>query len=328
MPGPWDKYAQQPRGPWTQYQSAPEETTTPPPALDTRNGLQKAFDESTAPLSTEQRKGAPDWLNEASDVPTGFISGMGSLVVHPMQSVEGLVHAFSHPRDTVETASRAFEEHPGYTIGQTLGAGTAAVGAGGAADNAIARIPTKAKAGELFSTVAKDAADQPVSLTRTQPHIQKMLTLGKEGNGTVPLPVRQLANAGGESLPRSVPILRRMENELNGVSEAPEPKPLLYPSARNFQSGLSRLSREDVGNMGGNMKGTLKQLNKALYDDIHEATSTVGRGEDYAKAMRDMKWAGRAGELVNNLKKWALPAAAGAAGVGGVTRLMHALEGK
>lgn len=97
------------------------------------NALQRVFDESTAPSSAEDRKGVPNWLNEAGDVPTGFINGLGSLVAHPVKSAEAIGHAFAHPMDTAKQAGEAFDAHPGYTIGQTIGGGVAGAGLVGAA---------------------------------------------------------------------------------------------------------------------------------------------------------------------------------------------------
>ena len=203
------------------------------------------------------------------------------------------------------------------------GAAQAAPLALGAADIAapgrglIGEVPTTAKAGELFNSLKGDLAKQPVSLTRTGPQLQKMLQLGREGGGTVPGPARQLANAGGSGAPRSVPLLRQMQNELSGTPP-PEPQPLLYPSARNFQSGLSTLSREERGAMGGPMKGQLKQVNKALYGDVRDSAENAGRAEDYVKAMRMNRQAETMNRLLKTGAKIAIPAAVGGGLVGGL----------
>ena len=128
MPDKWAQYAVPAGGDkWAQYAETGASSTAEP---DTRNGIQKAFDESTAPLSAEDRKGVPDWLNEAADVPSGFINGLGSLAVHPWESVKGVANAFVHPMDTAKAAGNAFSEHPGYTIGQTIGGAFGTLGAG------------------------------------------------------------------------------------------------------------------------------------------------------------------------------------------------------
>lgn len=114
----------------------------PPPPPDMRNGLQRAFDTSTAPLSAEDRKGVPSLLNEGSDLGTGFINGVGSLAVHPLESMKGLAHAFAHPMDTAAAAGKAFDEHPGYTIGQTLGGVVGGGGVAGAADRGVSMAKT------------------------------------------------------------------------------------------------------------------------------------------------------------------------------------------
>lgn len=156
----------------------------------------------------------------------------------------------------------------------------------------IAPIPSTARAVAKFNSLKSDLANLPITPTNSAGPLNDMLTLGRQGGGAVPVPARQLAARIGEGAPRSVPILRQMQNDLNGTSDAQAvPSPVLYPEARNFQHGLSTLSREDSDALGGPMKGGLKQLNKGIYKDIYDATSSVGRGEDYADAMREFRQA-------------------------------------
>ena len=173
-------------------------------------------------------------------------------------------------------------------------------------------IPTRAKANKVFESLKGDLAQQPISLTRTQPQLARLLQLSKEGGGNVPTPIRQLANLSGEGTPKSVPLLRAMQNDLNGTTtEAAQPKPLMYPAARNFQSGIASMSRDDLGQMAGPMKGGVKQLSKAFYDDIHDATASAGRGDDYANAMKQFRQASQTRDFLKTAGKVGVPAVIG-----------------
>ena len=297
------------------------------------NKLQRVFDNLTT-VTPEQEK-TPSWMsptigagvNQLQKFGAKAIQSIGQPIVHPLQTVQGAVDTVLHPIDTATGMYAGAKKDPAGTLGSVAGALiTGGLGAE-AGESLLAKIPTRAKAMRAFESVAKDAADQPVRLTRTAPHLQKMMQLGKEGGGAVPLPVRQLANVAAPATPKSVPLLRAMQNDLNGVSTVqPMAKPLLYPSARNFQSGLASLSREDAGNMSGPMKGQLKQLNKAFYGDVHDAATAAGRGDDYAKAMRTYSRAANLGEIAGKLKKWALPGVMTGAGLSQVPKLMRAFE--
>lgn len=163
-------------------------------------------------------------------------------------------------------------------------------------------IPTRAKAGALFDTVADAAKNQPVSLTRSQPQLQRMAELAERGGGSLPAPINQLLN-------RSQRI-----------------SPLTYPEARDFQSGLSSMSRGDA-DMSGPMGGQFKQLRSSLHSDVGDAAEGVGMREQYEKAMADYARASAIRNGITKAAKYAIPAAAGTAGIGGVYHLAHSLFG-
>lgn len=314
MPDKWGQYVQTAApadtgDKWAQY--AQNNQPHPP---DERNGVQRFMDNLTT-VTPEQDANTPKMLKPLAHFGAGAIEGATSPFVHPLKTLEGVgsgVSALLGDEDSANQIVNGVKNDPMKALGNVVGGADLGGVAAEAGAPLLAKIPTRAKAMQLFESVAKDAANQPVNLTRTQPYLQKMLQLGKEGGGNVPLPVRQLANAGGAATPKSVPLLRAMQNELNGVPDtAAEPKPLLYPSARNFQSGLSSLSRDDLGNMSGPMKGQLKQLNKAFYGDVSDAADAAGRGEEYAKAMQDYRRASMFNNAAKTTAKWAIPAAVG-----------------
>ena len=97
---------------------------------------------------------------------------------------------------------------------------------------------------------------------------------------------------------------------------------MTFPEARDYQGSLSDLSQSDKMAMNRRMRGGVSQLNKGLFSDIHDAAASAGRGDDYARAMRDYRMA--AG--INNGIKTAGKAAGTAAGLGGAYRLYKELQ--
>lgn len=330
MPDKWAQYVVPanpgpPADKWAQY--AVSNSATPPASTMA----------SANPPTATITAGTPEpWLNQVEDDLRGggsrtFIGrGLGYLQGRGNQGYTGLeagqgpgVADFmgSIPLGATHFAQGAVEDNPGKAfLGAAQMATIPSAFMGGPALEAGAEaIPSKAYAGHLFDQVMQAAGDQPVALTRTGPQLEKMLQLGREGGGTVPLPARQLANVGGQAPPKSIPILRQMQNDLTGATAATEaPKPLPYSSARNFQSGLSSLSREDTGNMGGPMKAQLKQVNKSLYGDIYDAVSPVGQGANYAQAMKENAQAERLKQIIqmsrDQIARYRIPAAVGGAG--------------
>jgi hypothetical protein len=184
--------------------------------------------------------------------------------------------------------------NPMRTAGR-IGTGLLAGEAGGAALRAGAEvpnlIPTRAKAGAMFDSLNKDLANQPVNLTRAAQPLQRVTEIGERGS-TLPAPVNKL--------------LQRSQ----GVA------PMTFPEARDYQGSLSDLSASDKLAMNGRVRGGVAQLNKSLYDDLHDAASQAGRGDDYAKAMTDYRRASQirntATNVGNAVKKVAIPAVVGA----------------
>jgi len=280
----------------------PQPAAHPAVTMTAPQTIQESFDSNTAYSPNDPL---------LKKVIAGSVNGAGSLLVHPYDTVKGIAKSMllpvgdNAPKGPPIPWSDTVKQLP-YTAGQLIG-NTALGAAGGellprAAGAVSDIVPTKAKAGAMFEDLNKNLENQPVTLTNTMPHINRVMTLGKEGGGSPPLAVRQLSSAAGQSTPRSVPLLRAMQNDLSGAPAAEaEPKPLLFPSARNFQSGLASLSRDDSGGMSGPMKGSMAQLNKGLYQDIRDAAEQQGRGADFDKAMKSY---GRAATIQDGLQ-WA-----------------------
>jgi hypothetical protein len=83
-----------------------------------------------------------------------------------------------------------------------------------------------------------------------------------------------------------------------------------YPEIRDYQSNLSDLSRTAKDSLNGKMLGQIGKLKSGLYNDVFDAASQAGRGEDYAQAMKEFR---QASQLKSALKKSAIPLAVGGA---------------
>jgi hypothetical protein len=92
----------------------------PPKAPDTRNAVQRGFDNLTT-VTPEQDATTPGFLKPIAHFGAGVIQGIGSPLIHPEQTAEGIGHLFAHPQDTAAQAGDMFENDPAKTIGATLG---------------------------------------------------------------------------------------------------------------------------------------------------------------------------------------------------------------
>lgn len=151
-------------------------------------------------------------------------------------------------------------------------------------------IPTRAKAGKLFDSVMKDAANQPVELTRTNPLLERAMQLSDRGHGTV-TPLDKL--------------FQRIQ----------QTQPLDYAEARDRASALSSLTGEDKIRATKTLQAETKNISHAFNQDIGDAAAAVGRGEDYEKAMQIYRQASQLRDGLKNAAKYGA-GAAGAAVVG------------
>jgi hypothetical protein len=67
-------------------------------------------------------------------------------------------------------------------------------------------------------------------------------------------------------------------------------------------------------------------LNKNLYKDLHDAASSIGRGDDYEQAMNEYRRASQLNHALKTVGKAAGVGAAGAAGAGSVYKLAKELK--
>lgn len=221
------------------------------------------------------------------------VGAVGAPFAHPLKSLAGLI-----PQDYATQYAEA-QKQPKQDLasGLVTGAGQAfgglALGAalGGAAKAGaplLEKIPTRARAGDMFQSVMRDAKDQPVNLANS---------------GDQLLRVQELAQRG-TSMPQAAGKLLRRTTE-------PNSPPLTYEEARDFASNLSRSSVNEAQRLSPVMQANIAKLSRSFNQDIQDTAGTVGRGVDYAQAMKDYARAAKTRELLNKTVKWAIPAAIG-----------------
>lgn len=161
-------------------------------------------------------------------------------------------------------------------------------------------IPTRAKAGAIFDSLNSDLATTSVPLKSTIDPLQRATEIG----------------ARGSTLPKAVSDL---------LTRSQSPIEMTYPEARDYQSSLSDLSTSDKMALNSRMRGQVDQLHKGLFGDIYDAADTVGRGEDYAKAMQQYKTAARINNGLKTTAKIGATGIAGALGLGTLERYLKPL---
>jgi len=172
------------------------------------------------------------------------------------------------------------------------GAAQAAPLAEGAVNGGLTdMVPSRARAGASFESLNQDLAQHPVPLNATLKPLQRVTEIGERGS--------QLPTAVNKLLQRSQ-----------------SPIPMTFPEARDYQASLSDLSSSDKLAMNGRVRGGVAQLNKALFQDIQDAAEGAGRGEDYAKAMKEYRQASTLKDVATKAAKFGAGAAATGAGLG------------
>jgi hypothetical protein len=276
-----------------------------------RNGLKALIGGPELPVAEGLYGGAKRSLGEIgkgidslSDAPKGQHNWAG-LASHAISAVPFIGPAIdkmaeeSPPtRPGQSYASQVFADATRGNLGTALGtaAQVAPLVLGGLDTAApkrplLGEIPTRAKAGKVFDSVMQDAGDQPVNLTRAMAPLERAQQLSARGGGNV---------AAADNLYKRI-------NTVN---------PLDYREARDWASNLSRISGQDKMSASPALRAQVARLSHAFNEDIGDTASSVGRGEDYAKAMRDYRRASVFNNAAKTAAKWAIPAAAGGGALG------------
>jgi hypothetical protein len=313
MPDKWAQYEAKPdqqgtgADKWEQYAA-----TTDAEAPDTRNGLQKVFDESTAHMPYVPVHSAGDLLTDVGHAAGNFAGGLLEPLgpfVHPEKALESMQTEMSKPHPLTAGSVALSALGPAGELGANLvgrfAKGEGAEGLGNLAttliapeegEAALSKIPTKAGAGKLFAEVESKAAGQPVTLTRALPILERAQQLSERGHGTIT-------------------PLDNLYKRINTVN------PLDYTEARDRASAISNLAAGDKMNATRTLQAQAKKLSHAFNEDIGDTATSAGVGPQYSKAMRDFRVASRLSDTGEALKKAAIPTAAAAAGLGGIHRL-------
>lgn len=254
---------------------------------------------------------ARTWMDTAKDVGIGVAKGAGSTVagLGEMAGNAGLLpsvrpNAFGDSAMRNPAFAQAEQATTATNTPQMIGKGLEAaaelalpVGAGAKA--AAEAIPSAARAGAQFQSVMGAARAIPLNV---------------EAPGQVALRIQQLAERGGGSMPRPVSqFLQRITN--------PEKAPLDYEEARDFASGISRLSANEFQRMGPSVAREVAELRVTLNRSVAEAANKAGKGKEYAQAMNEYAKAKKLSGMIDDAvagAKSALPKAigGGAAGAG------------
>lgn len=158
----------------------------------------------------------------------------------------------------------------------------------------LAALPSTARAGAKFQSVMGAAKAVPIDITET---------------GNVALRIQQLAERGG-SMPKVVrDFLRRATD--------PNKPPIAYEEARDFASNISRLSADEFKRLTPVVRREVGNLRAALDRALTSAASSVGKGDEYAAAMKEYRRAAQGRDVANTAMKYGKKAAiTGAVGTG------------
>jgi hypothetical protein len=267
---------------------------------------------------------APTWsdylgLNEPTDSPmVGFLRGAGAGVVDLTQGAVSNVtgQMKDKARGDQQAAADMFRitgnvapsaekpaipdvqtpENMSGSIGSALPVlGEMALGGAPVVRAGVNAIPRAARASEKFQDVMAAAKSVPIEVKDV---------------GDAALRVQQLADRGG-SMPLSV---RKLLNRLTD----PEKAPMMYEESRDFASNISRLSADEFGRLTPAIAREVAGLRVALNKANALAARHVGKGEEYASAMKEYARAMRLQSAVNSAVQGAKKSVpiASAAGVG------------
>lgn len=242
----------------------------------------------------------------AGNLPNVFDPAGGNLrqAVDTLYGKPGISRAAFNAADEMTTATNT-PQMVGKGL-ETVAELALPVGMGGKA--VMEAIPTTAKAGAKFQSVMGAARNIPVVT---------------DAPGEVGLRIMQLAERGGGSLPRPVSqFLQRITH--------PDKAPMAYEEARDFASGISRLSANEFQRMGPAVAREVAGLRVTLNKAVADAAGKAGKGAEYAQAMNEYAKAMRLKHAVNeawtSAKRVAPYATAAGAGTWLTTKLLGLLR--
>jgi hypothetical protein len=331
MPNNWEQYAAPAGGnKWDQYAQA---EPVPP-----TSGLVGA-----APVP-EGLQGPPSIQEGNREALQRGLPGIGKSVLGTIGDTGALVNKLPVVGNAIAPKSEVdyYQQHakannPDEEAGKVFGdIAQMAIPTGEAAE----ALPSAKRAGQVFESIAKDAANAPVNLSRSGPILEELKGLGSTGSN-LPKAVRQLINTtkppvlskvdaarvllGGEVSPLT--DLQKAQKVL-GYDVDASPGQLLYPKARQFASRISNSSIAERLTSDPNLKRVLGSLREGFNADVGDAANAAGRGQDYEQAMREYanaKKLQRVGAAVGTV---GLGAAAKGAGLGAALHVLGKVGGQ
>ena len=286
---PWEKYASSPAsGPWEKYGAAPQpEESAPVPTTGRLNmpmhEAQAIQKENTPIPATSNKDAVANFLPTAGGTLGG---GIGTLITPGIGTAAG--SAFGSVAGE-RAKERLLGQKPDYDAETKAGIMGAA---SGPLEDIPSLLPSKSNAVEGLRGVERMANNTPVSMAATKPALGEFEDYVSTG-GLRPKVITQLGKRIAEPL-------------LPEGGEATEP--VNFPEARDFYTHVSRttakpgfLRRAIESPEKPSMRMEAGNVREALNQDLTDAASSIGQGQQYQNAMKEYADAAKlikAGKLV------------------------------
>lgn len=214
--------------------------------------------------------------------------------------VPAAIHDINESTDPTGTYAKVAQETAAQGGAQALGA-AATEGATRLVPKIGSVIPSTERAGAALEDVKSTAGDVPINTT-------------KPGNTALEIYTQ---SQRGANLPSSVgKLVRRLA--------APDQPPMTYAEAKDFQSNISKLSANEKMALNPNTKRLVGQLNADLKSSLEEAADTVGKGQQFAQAMKEYHHAMQIRGMTDAAIDASWKAALSAGGLYGLNKIIQA----
>jgi hypothetical protein len=192
----------------------------------------------------------------------------------------------------------------GVQTAELTAAGKGIVNAAKAMPGVIARGlgASTARAGETLGAVRQAAGAVPIEMGDA---------------AQVATRITELAQRGG-SMPRAV---RQILGRINDAEKGP----MTFDEVRDFYSNISRLSTNEYHRLTPVMQREVGNLRSVLHEALTKGAETVGKGEDYASAIREYAKGSQLESTVGDMGRDAAKWGARTLGVGAAGGVMKAL---
>jgi hypothetical protein len=254
--------------------------------------------------------------------------GAGKQAVTSLQQGHGLPYSAAAGAATavgvnVPKMEQAAEQgDPGGVLGEAAVPAGIAAGAYGAS-RAMNALPSAARAGAALQDVKSAAGHVPIDMGGPGDTAMQIYYEAKHG-AFLPKPVNDLLKRIGldpsEMTPNNRPI--SYQTAANRGAIDPNSPPLTYAEAKSFQSNISNLTASDKLSTNANIKRLVGQLNSNLKDSLEGAADTVGKGEQFTKAMKEYHNAMTLRGMTDSAKDAAWKAALTGVGLEGVKKIL------